>query len=131
MDPINLTSLAAALLKCCGKDIRNRKEYLERQRWRLYEEQDRICGYCHLPVHRIWGWTVDHKIPTSRGGSDLAENLIGACKGCNSEKADMTDIEFRFVLEIKESQHHESGKFCNALHISDIGDYAITPTFGS
>ena len=30
--------------------------------------------------------TVDHLIPTSRGGENCGENLVWACRGCNSSK---------------------------------------------
>lgn len=42
------------------------------------------CAACYrkLPLER------DHKVPLSRGGSDLALNIQGLCKSCNAAKRD-------------------------------------------
>lgn len=42
-----------------------------------------ICAYCRGPAH-----TVDHVVPRSKGGPDGSENLVAACRSCNSEKND-------------------------------------------
>lgn len=38
--------------------------------------------------------TLDHAIPTSRGGTNSIMNLVAACYRCNSDKSDMTLQEF-------------------------------------
>jgi 5-methylcytosine-specific restriction endonuclease McrA len=38
---------------------------------------------------------VDHRIPLARGGSNRIENILPACRGCNAEKHDLTEEEFR------------------------------------
>jgi len=40
------------------------------------------CAYCGGP-----GGTLDHIVPTARGGADEWQNLTGACGYCNSQKA--------------------------------------------
>jgi len=40
------------------------------------------CYYCGSRTHL----TVDHLIPRLRGGADEADNLIWACRACNSSK---------------------------------------------
>lgn len=42
------------------------------------------CAYCG-----DYADTVDHVIPTSRGGANIIANLVLACRTCNGEKSDM------------------------------------------
>ena len=48
------------------------------------------CAYCHeeLPLG------PDHKVPLSKGGSNSIENIVPACKFCNSKKGTATYDEF-------------------------------------
>lgn len=48
------------------------------------------CGYCGESKKL----TKDHKTPLSRGGTNNIENIIPACKECNSAKCDKTYEEF-------------------------------------
>jgi len=50
------------------------------------------CHYCGklVAISRI---TRDHKIPKSKGGIGK-ENIVPACRSCNTEKADMMYIEY-------------------------------------
>jgi CRISPR/Cas system Type II protein with McrA/HNH and RuvC-like nuclease domain len=65
----------------------------------LYLRQQGHCYYCGCATHigRTDGpflFTVDHKLPRSRGGSNRYDNLVGACKGCNNLKGSMTAAEY-------------------------------------
>lgn len=40
------------------------------------------CAYCGATVDM----TVDHVVPLARGGTHSAENLVAACRPCNSSK---------------------------------------------
>ena len=57
---------------------------------------DPRCFYCGTEL-TIDTSTLDHVIPTSRGGSRGAENCVLACKPCNARKADRSDSEFRLM----------------------------------
>jgi hypothetical protein len=59
----------------------------------LYARQSGICHYCHnhIPFNL---WSIDHKTPLSRGGDNLPDNLIGACRECNHRKGNRTEIEY-------------------------------------
>ncbi len=47
------------------------------------------CGYCGIPR----GVTVDHVIPTSRGGKNSWANTVACCDPCNQRKRDRTPEE--------------------------------------
>lgn len=62
----------------------------------------RVCCSCglavlgqedltRLPLTTLFGRqaTLDHLIPTSRGGPEVADNLAVACRTCNSSKQDL------------------------------------------
>jgi len=42
----------------------------------------RTCCYCGFGG----GLTLDHLLPVSRGGSESGDNVVWACRGCNSSK---------------------------------------------
>lgn len=60
---------------------------------KTHEIQNGFCYYCKKPTIMA-KWSVDHKIPRCRGGSNLSENKVGCCKTCNQSKANMTEAEF-------------------------------------
>lgn len=59
----------------------------------MYEDQQGQCAYCLGPLRGVYH--VDHKVPVSRGGKTIRDNLCCACPKCNLEKHDMTAEEFR------------------------------------
>ncbi len=54
------------------------------------------CQYCGraLSVHNA---TVDHIVPVSRGGRRVWENVVAACKPCNTGKGNRTPHEARMI----------------------------------
>ncbi len=63
----------------------------------LLRKQNGSCGYCGKKMSQP---TVDHKIPVSRGGTDVIQNLIAACKACNCSKGNKTEEEYRSFLSM-------------------------------
>ena len=52
----------------------------------LYEFR---CGYCGVTETESGGHLeIDHFFPQSRGGQDTLDNLVYACRTCNSFKGD-------------------------------------------
>lgn len=51
---------------------------------------DHRCAYCGCGGQM----TVDHDVPLSRGGSNTIDNIVPACRPCNTRKNDMTAVEY-------------------------------------
>ena len=66
----------------------------------LFARDLNICGYCgrHYPPSKL---SRDHIHPVSKGGKNIWQNCVTACKSCNHEKADYmlhdTDLELIYV----------------------------------
>lgn len=55
------------------------------------------CYYCGIDG-RIEHMLLEHKTPTSRGGSNESTNLVNACRGCNVSKGSRTFDEFKALM---------------------------------
>ena len=51
----------------------------------LFRRDLHVCMYCGEPA-RESELTRDHIVPTSRGGKDVWNNVVAACKRCNQRK---------------------------------------------
>ena len=58
------------------------------------------CQYCGAKAAAV-EMTLDHVIPRSRGGGNVWENLVAACKPCNNMKGDRTPDEAGMTLRSK------------------------------
>lgn len=58
---------------------------------RLREAQGDACAYCGAAIPP---YHVDHKLPVSRGGTNVESNLHLTCPRCNLRKNDLTHEEF-------------------------------------
>lgn len=58
----------------------------------LYRRDEWTCQYCgeELPQKKL---TIEHIMPSSRGGETSWTNCVAACKRCNGRKADKTPSE--------------------------------------
>jgi 5-methylcytosine-specific restriction endonuclease McrA len=61
----------------------------------LLDEQSGICVGPGCGAGIMESWTIDHKVPLTRGGSDDAGNLQLLCHPCNCSKNDRTMDEWR------------------------------------
>ncbi len=66
----------------------------------LFQRDKHLCAYCGNQFKRQ-ELTRDHVTPTSRGGLDIWDNVVAACKACNSKKDDLllseTNMELLFI----------------------------------
>jgi 5-methylcytosine-specific restriction endonuclease McrA len=58
----------------------------------LMHRDEGICQYCGHPVTHHSA-SIDHMMPTSRGGRHEWKNAVLACKPCNTRKGDKTPKE--------------------------------------
>lgn len=58
----------------------------KRTRFEVLRRDGHICQYCGEKAPDVT-LHVDHVVPVSLGGSDKPENLVAACKDCNTGKA--------------------------------------------
>lgn len=75
-------------------DVRSVDEiaYWLRLRRRVIEEDGPICAYCHECADPP---TVDHVTPRAKGGLSVRDNLVVACRRCNSAKGPRTPEQWR------------------------------------
>lgn len=65
------------------------------------EEQRGRCAICGEAIPQGKGANhVDHKIPSSRGGTDDADNIQAVCAGCNRRKGVKTQDELLMQIAL-------------------------------
>lgn len=79
-----------------GETKKKRKKLNKYAREVLFETSSRLCPYCGVQMrHERWGdydydvrtqATVDHKIPTAKGGLNTLSNAQLCCQLCNNTK---------------------------------------------
>lgn len=72
-----------------------------------FESQKGLCFYCGKLTEGS-KWTLDHKIPKSRGGRG-PDNKVGCCATCNRTKGSMTVEEFLDTDYLPESRRKQLG----------------------
>lgn len=77
-------------------------EHREKKKLEL-QQPAYICSYCGSA-----GATLDHIIPRSKGGADVPENCVLACKSCNSSKSNKSLADF---LNDSVFLHYQNVKF--------------------
>ena len=63
----------------------------------LFKRDDHLCLYCGSQYSKR-ELTRDHVTPISRGGKDIWQNVVSACKRCNNLKGGKTPEEARMGL---------------------------------
>ena len=58
----------------------------KRLRYEILKRDNHACRYCGCRAPEV-KLTVDHVLPVALGGSDEPENLVAACRDCNSGKS--------------------------------------------
>lgn len=60
----------------------------EKLRWEILRRDNFACRYCGATAEGGAILQIDHVVPRSRGGKDVPQNLLTACRDCNSGKSD-------------------------------------------
>lgn len=71
------------------------REWVESPCGALSGMQDGCCWYCGGSLFEGPTPHLEHQIPKSRGGDDIACNLVAACQSCNFDKHTKTVSEYR------------------------------------
>jgi 5-methylcytosine-specific restriction endonuclease McrA len=71
------------------KNKRDPRKKKYRKEKRILGWSTRVCHWCGDPMES-GKRTLDHVIPLSRGGRDVIENMVLACKQCNTERGNST-----------------------------------------
>jgi len=88
------------IIEVSEADVRKEREKsreLRKSRW----WQNRLAhGHCHYCGGEFApeDLTMDHLVPISRGGKASRNNVVPACKGCNSRKKYLLPIEWEEYL---------------------------------
>ena len=77
---------------------------------------EKICYICNKKLLES-NVTVDHVIPTSRGGLTESENLAICCKKHNEEKADMTKEEYNLYIRAVDSLFANNSTLTNLKNL--------------
>lgn len=64
-------------------------------RYNIFKRDGYQCQYCSTAKDL----TLDHLIPRSKGGKSTWNNLVTACKKCNSKKGNSTPKEAGLILK--------------------------------
>jgi hypothetical protein len=80
--------IRAKLNKGLTDGTMNPRTLMKDQKVRMKLPQE--CVYCGS----ILALSIDHIIPTNRGGSDTGDNAVWACRSCNSSKSDRDLFEW-------------------------------------
>ena len=93
----------------------------------LFSRDEFLCLYCGQHFARC-DLSRDHVMPRSRGGPDVWENCVTACKRCNHHKNDRTPEEANMkVLAIPFAPNlYEWFYLCNRKVLVDQIDYLKT-----
>jgi 5-methylcytosine-specific restriction protein A len=82
-------------------DIRREKAKARKLRqsrwWRLKISTGR-CYYCSRPV-KPSELTMDHIVPLVKGGRSMKDNLVPACKTCNTKKKTLLPMEWEEYMK--------------------------------
>ena len=89
----------------------------------VHDERQKLTGkciYCDAP-----GTSIDHLIPRLAGGPDSADNLVTACKSCNSSKAghdlyDWADRQGFFPLVVTRRYLVLACRRCERADVLDV-----------
>ena len=104
-----------------GDEPRKRSTFSPGLRQLLAKRQNGKCVYCRnmLKPHGK-GFTIDHIIPVSAGGTNENSNLQALCRSCNTLKSDHTDDEFRERIETGRKKLRAQGRSISRKLLQEI-----------
>ena len=83
----------------------------------IFTRDGHTCAYCKAKEEL----TVDHILPSSRGGQDIWENLITSCLRCNLKKGNRTPKEAGMQLLFQPYKPYN--KISLTIHSSNVNEW--------
>ena len=93
-DYFNLDSVDEKVIRA----ERAKARELRKTRWWQQKTASGLCYYCGKKF-RYQDLTMDHRVPLARGGRSTKDNLVPACKECNTKKKSMLSVEWEEYLQ--------------------------------
>jgi len=92
------------LLEISESDIKREREKSRELRKSRWWKNRLALGHCHFCEGTFTPdeLTMDHLVPVSRGGKASRNNVVPACKECNTRKKYLLPIEWEEYLEKNE-----------------------------
>jgi 5-methylcytosine-specific restriction protein A len=90
------------------KAERDKARELRKTPWWKEKLRAGLCHYCQK-VFRPAELTMDHLVPLARGGRSVKNNLVPACKSCNSGKKLATPVDL-LLREIEAGKKDSPGE---------------------
>lgn len=91
-------------------------------RFNVLYRDDFICQYCHNRFHPK-ELTLDHVVPTSRGGRNTWDNVVAACSKCNGKKGNKLLKEAGLKLNKKPKKPNWSPQIILKLRQDDPDEW--------
>jgi 5-methylcytosine-specific restriction protein A len=88
------------------KAERGKARELRKTQWWKDKIREGLCHYCQKKFKPA-DLTMDHLVPLARGGRSVKNNLVPACKACNSEKKLSTPVDL-LLKQIESGKKSES-----------------------
>ena len=94
-----------------------------------------VCEWCHVALYapaphgaaRHDDRTRDHVIPRGRGGMDVQDNVVAACRLCNNLRGHMPAEEFRAIARAHIEPHrYDLDALSDHLASAGFGRWAAT-----
>jgi hypothetical protein len=112
----------------------------------IWAKTQGYCWYCGKLMNPWDDFTVDHMDPRKNGGGDEVENLVPACKGCNSRKNAKSVEEFRTYIHekrvvkfwgennataiVEETEEYEECEICQGIQ-SEVNNVVWYAPYGN
>ncbi len=81
----------------------NNRNGNQAKKYKLLKLSHFRCKYCRVPLRMELGhnnsFTIDHRVPTSKGGSNTFKNMVACCLKCNVMKGSMDLKDFIELLK--------------------------------
>jgi len=77
------------VIRATNKSNKKRVQQLRASRENIFIRDNGLCQYCHAPL-TMKNFTVDHVVPSSRGGNNSWTNKVCCCATCNAKKGSQT-----------------------------------------